>query len=302
MELILQPSETRKQMTVMNETINGVMFNFTSAIGNGSANILPNLDDFRCRIVERLDEKDTNTIFDGTLLDIFAVAYANGFPMAEKTFFRGRAIGGGATFQLPFFFGTNYNLKDGNALFVECTNKKLKDSTNLQHDNTLTIETIPSIGLKMFIPTIEVRTLESTQEKHDLNLGSSVHQVIYLAPDGKSGEFDVLRLKYKSDKLNEELSANNLYAQLSNTVEPDQDYAGTPIYLLNSQEPLHKLNLKLDFNGALANRRIVIVRKVQTPEVVNNFLRKQEQHSKENLDAVKSGLTLDGCLCASAKS
>lgn len=301
MEFVLQPSEKRKHVIVMNETINGVMFNFTSSIGNGSLNIMPNLDDFRCRIVERLDEKDTNVIFDGTLLDIFAISYANGFPMAEKTFFRGRAISGDATFQLPFFFGTNYNLKDGNALFIECTNKKLKDKDGVFYDNILTVETIPSIGLKLFIPTIEVRVLEATQEKHDLNLGSSVHQVIYLAPDGKSGEFDIARLKYKSDKLNEELSANNLYAQLSNTVEPDQDYAGTPVYLLNSQEPLHKLNIKLDFTGAMANRRLVIVRKVQTPEVINKFVAKQQEHANENLMAVKSGVAAEGCLCTAAR-
>ncbi|TPD70499.1 hypothetical protein [Flavobacterium microcysteis] len=302
MEMILAPSETRRHMVVNNETTNGVMFNFVSTIAESSEDIMPNLDDFRVRIAERLDGKETNIVFDGTMLEIYAVGYANNFPMANKTFFKAREIGGNRTFQLPFSFGTNYNLKDGNELFVECTNKKLKDKAGTFVDNTLVVETIPSIGLKSFIPLFESRALEGTLEKHDLNLGSSVHQVIYLAPDGKSGEFDVARLKYKSDKLNEELSANNLYAQLSNTVEPDQDYAGTPIYLLNSLEPLHKLNVKLDFLSALSNRRLIIVRKVQTPEVINKYITKQAAHAQENLMAVKSGLTAEGCLCATAKS
>lgn len=298
MEMILAPSEPRRHMLVNNETTNGVMFNFVCNIAETADDIIPNLDELRVRIVERLDGKDTNTVFDGTMLEIFAIGYANNFPMANKTFLKARTIDGNKTFQLPFSFGTNYNLKDGSELFVECTNTKLKDKLGALHDNTLIVETIPSIGLKMFIPIFESRALESTYEKHDLNLGSSVHQVIYLGPDGKSGDFDVARLKYKSDKLNEELSANNLYAQLSNTVEPDQDYAGTPIYLLNSQEPLHKLNVKLDFRNPLANRRLLIVRKLQTPEVINKFLTKQAQHVQENLQAVKSGIAAEGCLCS----
>lgn len=283
-------------MDVQNETINGVMFNFVSPIASVPEDIMPNLDDFRVRIIERLDSKDTNIVFEGTILELFAVTYSNNFPLAKKTFFKSRGIEGNATFQLPVYFGTNYNLKDGHSLYIECTNKQLKDAANVSHNNTMIVETIPSIGLKLYIPKIETRILEATLEKHDLNLDSSIHQVIYLPPDGKSGGYDVSRVKYKSDKLNEELSAHNLYAQLSNTVEPDDDYEGTPIYLLNSQEALNKVNLKIDFTSAVANRRLVIVRRVQTPEVINKFLVKQAEHSKENLEFIKSGQSAE-CLC-----
>lgn len=295
MEMSVMPSEKKRFMVVENETINGVMFNFQSLIDGDD--LLANLDDIDVRIVEQLDKKETYTVFNGTLLDIFAITYCNNYPLAQKTFMRGRTIDGSNTYQLPFYFGTNYNLKDGNALFVECYNKKLKDNANIMFDNTMVVETIPSIGLKLFIPTIEVRELEATLERHDLNLDSSVHQVIYLPPNGASGEFDVKRISYKSDKLNEEMSANNLYSQLSNTVEPDQDYGGTPIYLLNSEQPLHKLNLRVDFTNALANRRLVIVRKVQTPAIVNAFTKKQAEHLEENMTAIKTGVTSSNCLC-----
>jgi hypothetical protein len=218
-----------------------------------------------------------------SLLDLYAVVFANNEELCKKTFQTARGFGINDCYQLPFMFKTPLNLSKGEGLFIECNNAVLEVAT----DTILTIETIPTIGVQAFEPSFELIELEATKTVHDLVLDNNVSDVIYFGNNDAGAPYDIDEVTIKSDKINAEYSDSLIYGQLLNSVEPDVTYLGTPIYLINGTQILNQVRLKVKFTNAQAGRKIMIVRQVVTASVLSNLIEKQNKHSTENIASVR---------------
>lgn len=282
MRLLINANEKRF-INVEGETISGVLITIdTNHDLNAS---LAALAADEITISSTMDGKKVKAVIPKmSLLDLYAIVFANNEELCKKTFQTARGFGINSCYQLPFHFDTPMNLKNGEGLFIECNNAVLEPLT----DTILTIETIPTIGVRMFEPSYEMIELEATKSVHDLILDNNVSKVIYLGNNDEVSPYDVEEVTVYSDKINAEYTDSLVYAQLLNSVEPDTTYLGTPIYLLDGQQILNKLRLKLKFSNAIAGRKLIVVRNVVTPQILSNLISKQNQHSSENIAGVRS--------------
>lgn len=282
MKLLINPSEKRL-MVVENETVSGILITFDTT--HNLATLMEAIAVNDISISTTLDGKKTDVIIPKmSLLELHAIVFANNAVLSKKTFQTPRAFGINNCFQLPFTFKTPLNLKAGEGLFIECDNKPLSAGTS----TVLTIETIPTIGVKQFQPSYELITLEATKLTHDLVLENNVTRVIYLGNANADAPYDVEEVTVKSDKLNAEFSDSLIYSQLLETVEPDTDYEGTPINLIDSRQILNNVNVKLKFSNALLGRKLIIVRNVVTARTLTNLVQKSQEHQQENLQSIKA--------------
>lgn len=302
MNLVCRLDDKKRWIEIKNETISGILFSIDTAFAVGGSKIpfLNAIEGYRARIIERLDGKDVNVVFDGNFKDMFALRYSNAYKESFDRFFDPEKFEDTTynEYVIPFEFGTNYVLKDGISLFVEVVNGNITIG-NVALDVILKAESIPSIGLKEFIPEMETRELDPNLFVHDLDLGSFVHQVILIPVTGDT-EYPISNIRFKSDKLNQEFSGKIMKHTLKNTVFADTDYLGTPIDLVKSFQPLHKLNIKLAFLTADGPRRIIIVRKTQTAKIVNALVKKQAIHDQENVQVISLEAKMDSsanCNC-----
>jgi len=278
--------QTEKRFVeVLNETVGGIIFNIDT--NHDLSNTITALANDDVSVYTTLDgKKEKEIVPKMSLLELHAKIFAGNKPLSLKTFQTSKGIGGGTVYQLPFSFETPLNLKNGEGLFIEVSNKLLSAGTN----TTITVETIPTIGVNQFFPKLEVLELEATKSYHDLHLGNDVAKVIYLGNGTAIAPYDVDEVNVTSDKLDTVLTSTLVYSQLLDTVEPDVAYAGTPIYLLDSKvHTLNDLRLKLKFTNAIAGRKLIIFRKIITPQILTNLITKTQEHQSENIQAIKAG-------------
>lgn len=292
MKLVINQNEKRF-IDVQNETISGVLISIDTDLDIDEYNLLEKIAINDISIYLTQDGKKTSVIVPKlSLKDLHDVVFSNNRPLSERTFQIGRAFGLFKSYQLPFNFKTPLNLKAGQGLFIECDNKTL----HLGASSVITIETIPTIGVQQFLPSFEMIELEATKSVHDLTLDKNVTKVVYLGNNNDVSPYDVEEITVKSDKLNTEYSDSLVYAQLLDTVEPDNFYAGTPINLIDTHAPLNNLRLKLKFSNAIAGRKLIVVREYVDAKIMSNFLAKKEEHQQENVKAIKSNVHTDcGC-------
>lgn len=282
MKLLINPSEKRF-VIAENETISGILITLDTNLAKEL--LLASIGRNDISIATTLDGKKTDIIVPKmSLLELHAIVFANNAVLSEKTFQTARQFGLNDCFQLPFTFKTPLNLKAGEGLFIECDNKPLSVDTT----TVISIETIPAIGVKQFQPHYEIIELEATKLTHDLILENNVSQVIYMGNGNEDSPYDVEEVTVKSDKLNAEFSDSLIYSQLLETVEPDQDYLGTPIKLVDSHQILNDVRLKLKFSNAILGRKIIVVRNIVTPKTLTNLVQKQQEHQQENLQTIKA--------------
>lgn len=282
MKLVINPSEKRFDIAE-GESISGILITLDTTHDLATSIAELALNDIS--VATTLDGKKTNVIIPKmSLLELHAIVFANNAPLAKKTFGTARGFGINDCYQLPFTFKTPLNLKNGEGLFVECDNKILSVGTS----TVITIETIPTMGIKSFQPSYELLTLESTKLVHEIVLENNVKEVIYLGNANPASPYDVEELTVKSDKLNVEFSDSLIYSQLLETVEPDTDYEGTPIKLVSSPQVLHDVRLKLKFSNAMANRKLIIVRQTTDARTLTNLVQKNQEHQQENLQSIKA--------------
>lgn len=282
MKLVINPSEKRFDIAE-GENISGILITLDTTHDLATSIAQLALNDIS--VATTLDGKKTNVIIPKmSLLELHSIVFANNAPLAKKTFGTARGFGINNCYQLPFTFKTPLNLKNGEGLFVECDNKVLSVGTT----TVISIETIPTMGIKSFQPSYELLTLEATKLVHEIVLENNVKEVIYLGNGNPDAPYDVEELTLKSDKLNVEFSDSLIYSQLLETVEPDTDYEGTPIKLVSSPQVLHDVRLKLKFSNAMANRKLIIVRQTTDARTLTNLVQKNQEHQQENLQSVKA--------------
>lgn len=276
------------------ETINGLLFSVVTPFEGLTPDALKNIN---VKMTKMIDGKKTDKLLDLSLFEIHALMFANNAPLSEKTFQIGREFTTGIfTYNLPFYFGTNEVLKDGEELLVEVQNKGLAGALAKDEDVQLIVETIPSIGLKTFNLVVERIKLPNDRTSHDLSLGSDVQKVIYIAgPD--DSDYPLQSIDVRSDKLENEWSQNVIYNQLNETVEPDTSYSGTPIFLLSPPLPLNELRMKIDFDAVGGDRTVLVVKRVITPQIANKLVTKSAIHNAENMQHIKMSATTN-CSCS----
>jgi hypothetical protein len=295
-KLIIAKNE-RKSEFFTRETINGLLFTIMDEKGD-NVTLLENLDQFEVKISKAVDRKITEKLVNFSLKELHAYIFSNNKPLSEKTFEINRGIEptglGVGLFRLPFYFGTNEVLKDGEQLYIEFHNRGYTSYPEI--NVSVSVETIPSIGLNEFKWFFEKIDLENGKSKYDLDLGNDVYKVVYLPAEGESNaDIDI---QINSDKLNCDFSTDVLYNQLNNSYEPDTDLQNTPIDLINYGITLNNLQLQLEFHGnaTAPDRSIIVARRIVTPQIVNNLVVKTNEHQVENLQHVRQSVkTKCGC-------
>ncbi|MBA4155559.1 hypothetical protein [Flavobacterium sp.] len=289
---IIIPKNQRQFDTFQNETISGILITVkTDAVLTRDM-----LEGLQIMIHDTLDNTKVHQITPNNFGMHFlaSIVFSNNRPLMERTTLVSKSIQGETQYLLPFYFGTNKVLKNGKGLYVEVKNSGLTGSLL---DVTVTVETIPSIGLKAFDLSIERYTLDSNKSNHTLKLGSNVSQVVYIPSPAFSQSYEIDEVEIHSDKLNCELSARQLYNQINNSYEPDTAYKKTAIDLIKENIPLNNVTVELDLIDSQAGREIFIVRKITTPEIANELIKKTDEHNAENIATIKRTDLSTACGC-----
>ncbi|MNQ19185.1 hypothetical protein D3C85_322440 [compost metagenome] len=280
----LQINQNEKRFVIVeNETISGVLITIDTTHDLSTVLTALSLNDIS--IHSTLDGKKTEAIVPKmSMLELHALVFANNKPLSLKTFQDSKGFGINNCYQLPFDFKTPLNLKNGEGLFIESDCKMLSGGTT----TAISIETIPTIGVKVHQPKYEVLELEATKSVHDIVLDNNVSRVVYMGNGNAGAPYDVEEVSIKSDKLNADLTDSLIYSQLLDTAEPDTDYSGSPIHLVSSNQVLHDVRLKIKFANAIAGRKLIIERKITDPKTLTNLMQKNQEHQQENLQAIKA--------------
>lgn len=278
-------SDSKKVFEVSQENVGGLLLTLSKHASAAAITYLTiaNLDNAHRVTCERvLDGKVMGEIFDRSLYEIFCISAA-GHSDADDPIFEVAA-----SVKIRFDFGTSFVLKDGEVLRFTLTNA-VYDTYAFAY----TVETVPAIGLQAFIPKYDVLNLDPALSKHTLQLGNDVFQVIVC---GSGNNNDITAVRVKSDKFNADITPANLYDRM-NRDNPIKGYLNKwPLPVFTTGVLLNNVELIMN-NTAGANRRVIVVRKIQTPEIVNNYQAKTIEHVQENVKHVKNN---DGA-CNSCK-
>lgn len=280
MKILVNKGEKRFD-EVANETIKGLLFRIDT---NQATLSIADLNKFRISIFKKLDGVKTLKLIPESfkLGDLISVLFANE-PSKLKVLLENKYktdVSADGFILIPFNFGTNMVLKNGETLYIEVENAGLVD---IAKTCVITIETAPSVGLPVFVPIIELILLDNDRTSYDEAFGSSVLAIA--SPDLS----DLVRATISSDKLNHELTETSLRSQLvdKQVLDPYFEQDGCLFIIPPVDATLNNVRLKLDFDSA-KSRSIFVVRRVTSPMMIANVMKKSSEHQKENLMSIQS--------------
>lgn len=284
-ELIINGNDRKAFIDIKQETISGFVFKLAILGGFTKADVHL-LDGHIVTLSRYLDGQKLEDVLILSIYQLYAIAYAGNSDFADNSLFSAVPYLN-EEYLLKFSLGTNYVLKNGEYFRLECTNASFGGDPI-----SYSVTTVPSIGVQTFKPAFEIYNLDSQKTKYDLNLGNDVQRVVFLQRELPNAVTPLLRtpirkMQVKADKIDAEFSKEQIYLGNLST-DGNIEAIGTPINLLQTPTLLNNLKMTLECVNASANRQLIVCRAVQTPEIVNNFQRKNAEHYKENMAHVKN--------------
>jgi hypothetical protein len=277
-KLIINKGE-KKFFEVTNENINGILLSVQTDEAVTAFN-----EDFASLDIKIQLKKDGKTLYDifnGTMQDYYQLLSANNYDLAVKN---SNTDSGLDSYMVKLETG-HQNLKNGLSLFVEIENGLFSaDATT----SVITVESLPTLGVASFVPTIEKIQLDSTQTQHTLNLGNFVDSVVLVAENALD-TYSIDSLTTSSDKYNAEDSHATLIGPRFLIDESTTSYNNAmPLGLLPKTNHLfNDLRMVLKFDSAYANRVVYVVRKIMPSKLVSKFVSTSQAHASENMERLQ---------------
>ncbi|NHN25842.1 hypothetical protein FIA58_009165 [Flavobacterium jejuense] len=259
----------KKQYEIENESISSLSFQMSTA----TAQALTLTDEIKVVVSLRSDKKEIEKIFSGDLLDILQIFSAN-----DPSYWDATQKGAGV-YNIPLFFGTVLNLKNGLSLFVE-----IQNSWQAVDACLIEMATYQDMGVTSHIPIFEKYYLNDTLKVHNYNLGSFVKGVYLNNP------LDVIidQLLIASNQFKGEYDAQTLYLDsFKRGVGSYNVDTALPFSLFNFPRLLDNLNIKITLPSALVGTEMYVVRYVMTEKIVQNYVIKTEEHNQSNMTLIK---------------
>lgn len=281
MKQIINKGTTRNWI-VTDETIDGLLIRINKPAGQALA-----ADDLaKCNItvyttldgVKQIEITPTRMKFN----DLYKVLFCNDYERGEDILNTQQSTDISTSFHvLPFKFGTPMNLTKGRGLFVEVENGGSVAFPATQFE----IQVITSfcVGVEQYVPQIQRVLLDAGSVDYDEQFGNNITSIC------SEDITDIVELQLMSDKQNYIADETNIRSQIFDKILVNNSgYPNGSFFLCQSQNvPLNNVRMRLQFDAS-ASRTLFVVRKITTPAMLTNAIKKASEHMQTNVDFIRS--------------